>query len=137
MARPQVFTIATTLYHPVEGARVFPVGETDPGAMWSDKPGGDRAETSMESMAKDLIAANDRADALGVRLEAQAHDMAQTAAEATAAKEALAAMEQRAIVAETAQAEAESAAKNYMDERDTARAELAALKAKKPAKQDA
>jgi hypothetical protein len=134
MARQQVFTIDTTLYHPVEGARVFPCGETDPGPMWSDKPGGDRSETSMGSMAADLIAANDRADVLGGQLAAQAHDMAVTAAEATTAKEALAAMEQRAIAAETAQAESEELAAGYMKDRDAAREELAALKAPKPEK---
>lgn len=133
MARQQVFTCDTTLYHPVEGERVFPTGETDPGPMWSENAGGDRSETSMGSMATDLIAANDRADDLGQRLAAQAHDMAQTAAEATEAKEALAAMEQRAIAAEKAQAEAEEFARSYMEERDAARAELAAANAK-PAK---
>lgn len=125
MARPQVFSSPTTLYHPIEGPRVFPAGETDPGAAWSDNPGGDRSETSMPSVMKDLIDANDRADALGVKLDKQAYDMAQTAADATAAKEALADAEQRAVAAEAAQKVAEDGATTYMAERDAARAELA------------
>lgn len=78
----------------------------------------------MPSVMKDLIEANDRADALGERLEAQARDMLETAADATAAKEKVADLEQRAIAAEKAQADAEEAAKGYMVERDTVRAEV-------------
>lgn len=126
MARPQVFTSDTTLYHPVEGPRVFPTGETDPGAAWSSNPGGDRSEASMPNVMKDLIEANDRADALGVKLDAQAHDMAVTAAECTQAKEALAGAQQEAVAAEGAQKVAEEAAAGYMAERDIARTELAA-----------
>lgn len=130
MARPQVFNSDTTLYHAVEGARVFPAGETDPGAAWSDNPGGDRSETSMPSVMKDLIEANDRADALGVRLDAQAHDMAATAAECTEAKEKLVASEQATIAATEAQKVAEDGAAGYMEERDAARTELAATSEK-------
>lgn len=130
MARPYVFSIDTTLYHPTEGARTFPQGETDPGPAWSDKPGGDRSEgNTMASAAKDLIAANDRADALGVRLEAQAHDLAVAAKARENAEAKVAGLEQRAIEAEKALDAAIEAARGYMQERDSARAEVQSAKA--------
>lgn len=33
-----IFRTDTTLYHPVEGARVFPAGEQDPGPTWRTTP---------------------------------------------------------------------------------------------------
>lgn len=131
MARQQVFTSNTKLWHAAEGWRVFPAGETDPGGSWSEKEGGAPVgESAAAGALKDLIAANDRLDQMSETLARKDHDLAKTAADCEEAKTALAAMEQRAIAAEKGQTEAEEFARGYMEERDSARAELEAAKAK-------
>ena len=140
MRNPAVLVAETRLFHPAEPeGRVFPAGETWPGDAWFDKPGGRDvgADTTKQAM-KDLIAAQDTVDRLGGLLASKDHDLAVLAGERDAAKGALAALEQRAITAETALAASEGAARNYMQERDAARADakrfsdqIAAAKTKK------
>lgn len=127
MARAYVFQVDTTLYHPAEGARVFPAGETDPGPTWTDMRGGEPADKSTTRQAMlDLIAAQDQIDGLGAQLTAKDHDLAVMAGERSAALAKVADLEQRALAAEKTAAEAEASAAAYMRERDAARAELVA-----------
>lgn len=129
MTRAHVFAADTTLYHPGEGARVFPAGETDPGDAWSESPGGKPADKSTTRQAMlDLIAAQDQIDALGKQMVAKDHDLAVMASERDAANGKLGALEQRAIAAEAAAADAEARTADYMRERDAARQEAAALR---------
>lgn len=138
MPRPYVFSSDTTLYHPTEGERVFPAGETDPGAAWSDKPGGDPVGTNAAVGAlKDLIEANDRLDQMGQMAAQKDHDLAVMAKERDEAAGKVAELEQRAIAAEKAQAEAEEATHGYMVERDQARSELKAAQDKLAASESA
>lgn len=58
------FKSPTTLYHPVEGPRVFPAGEQHPGAAWSSTPGGDPPSASEEELRTQLAAAREQMDAL-------------------------------------------------------------------------
>ena len=137
MARSYVFPVATKLYHPSEGERLFPAGETDPGGMWTERPGGETVGAATTTQAlKDLIAAQELNEQLEARLVAAARDMAEAAQAKSDALAKVAGLEQRAVAAEKAKADAEDLAVQYMRERDDARAELAKLKAK-PAKADA
>lgn len=62
----------TWLYHPTEGKRLFPAGETDPGGAWSDSPGGDPAGAkTVEAAMAEVAEANTRIEALGRQLERQ------------------------------------------------------------------
>lgn len=126
MARPNVFTTDTTLYHAIEGSRVFPAGETDPGAAWTDRVGGEAIGAATTTQAlKDLIAAQDQIEAMEARLHANGHDLA-VAAKATAdAKAKATEMEQRALAAEKALTDAHAQSQQYMRERDQARTQLA------------
>lgn len=135
MPRPQVFSIDTKLWHPSEGWRLFPAGETDPGGSWHEKEGGNPVGNSAaEGALKDLIEANDRIEQMGQQLASKDHDLAQMAAAKEAAEAKVAGLEQRAIAAEAAKADAEAAAAEYMRERDAARLQLSNANAgQKPA----
>lgn len=128
MANPQSLTVATKLYSAAEPeGRVFQAGESWPGDAWSINPGGSVAGANTVGQAmKDLIEAQDQNEALGRQLANKDYSLA----EANAAKEAALAkvndLEQRAIAAEAARADAETAAKDYMIERDQARAQVQA-----------
>lgn len=125
MARPHVFTSDTTLYHPSEGARIFPAGETDPGDAWHDSPGGAPADKGTTKQAmKDLIAAQDQMDALGAQLVAKDHDLAVIGAQRDEAAGKVADLEQRAIAAEKAAADAIEGATELRRERDQARGDF-------------
>lgn len=132
MSRPFVLTRDTKLWHPQVGWQLFPQGSTDPGDAWSDREGGQMpgSETSLQAM-RDLIAAQEQIEALQKLLDQQAAGAAAVAKERDEAVAVRLTLEQRAIVAETAQKVAEDAARQYMAERDQARAEVATLKAKK------
>lgn len=132
MPRPHTFTVETVLYHPTEGKRVFPVGETDPGAMWSEKPGGEPvgAKASLQAL-HDLIEAQERIEALEAQLVRNGADLDNLAKGKADALAQVHELEQRAIAAEKARADAEDLAGQYMRERDAARQQLAA--AQKPA----
>lgn len=132
MAHPAFLNAETMLYSPMEPeGRLFPAGSDWPGDAWSDKPGGEPVGGNAAAGAlKDLIDANDRLDQQARVLASKDHDLAQAS---TAKEEALAKvadLEQRAIAAETAQGEAETAATDYMAERDAARAEVTDLTGK-------
>jgi hypothetical protein len=131
MARPNVFQTDTTLYHAVEGARVFPRGETDPGAAWSDRIGGEIVgkETVAQAL-KDLITAHDQIANLETRLTANASDLAESAKTREEALAKVHGLEQRAVAAEKFLEAAEAQAKTYMAERDQARAEVSHVRAK-------
>lgn len=58
------FKKPTTLYHPVEGPRVFPAGEQHPGAAWSSTPDGEPPSASEEALKTQLAAAREQMDAL-------------------------------------------------------------------------
>lgn len=58
------FKNPTTLYHPVEGPRVFPAGEQHPGAAWSSTPDGEPPSASEEELRGQLAAAREQMDAL-------------------------------------------------------------------------
>lgn len=58
------FKNPTTLYHPVEGPRVFPAGEQHPGAAWSSTPDGEPPSASEEALKTQLAAAREQMDAL-------------------------------------------------------------------------
>lgn len=58
------FKNPTTLYHPVEGPRVFPAGEQHPGAAWSSTPDGEPPSASEEELKTQLAAAREQMDAL-------------------------------------------------------------------------
>lgn len=58
------FKQPTTLYHPVEGKRVFPAGEQHPGAAWSVSPDGDPPSASEDELKAQLAEAKERADML-------------------------------------------------------------------------
>lgn len=131
MARPHVFQVLTKLWHPAEGWREFPAGETDPGASWHDKEGGLAPGSATTTQAlKDLIAAQDQIESLQHRLDSNANDLAESAKVRDIALAKVDGLEQRAIAAEKAQADAEEAARGYMAERDTARSEATAANAK-------
>lgn len=135
MARPNVFSTDTKLWHPAEGWRTFPAGETNPGATWHEKEGGDSVGSNAASGAlKDLIEANDRMDQMAQMMASKDHDLGVMGQQRDEAVGKVHDLEQRAIAAEKAQAEAEERATAYMKERDQARAELARAK---PAKTDA
>lgn len=141
MARPFTFSVETRLWHPSEGWKTFPAGETDPGAMWSEKEGGNPVGSQATAGAlRDLIEANDRLDAAAQREARKDHDLAALAAERDEARGKLADLEQRTIAAGKAQVQAEDAARGYMLERDAARSEVQTLRdslaraAKAPAK---
>jgi len=129
MARPYVFATETTLYHPSEpGGRTFGVGETDPGAAWTDSPGGAPAGEKTNSQAlRDLIEADDRINALGETIAANARDLAEMGKERSEALAKVADLEQAAKDAEKAKADAEALAAELTVERDTARAEAARM----------
>lgn len=133
MANPTTLQIATKLYSPSEPeGRIFQAGEPWPGDAWSSKLGGDPVGANAAAGAlKDLIDANDRLDQMGQTLASKDHDLAVLASERDAANDKVAGLEQDAIAAKRAQADAEELARAYMVERDSARAELEALKAKK------
>lgn len=124
MARPYVFQVETTLYHPSEGPRVFPAGETDPGPAWTDSRGGEPADKGTTKQAmKDLIAAQDQIDALGAQLSSQDHDLGTATKERDEANLKVAGLEQRATDAEKGQETEARRAADYMRERDDARAD--------------
>lgn len=124
MARPYVFQTETTLYHPSEGARVFPAGETDPGPAWTDSRGGEPADKGTTKQAmRDLIAAQDQIDGLGAQLVSRDHDLAVMASTRDEASLKVAGLEQRAIDAEKGQETEAQRAAEYMRERDAARAD--------------
>lgn len=125
MGRPFVFPVDTTLYHPSEGARVFPAGETDPGSAWTETRGGEPVDKgTIKQATKDLIAAQDQIDALGEQLNRKDHDLAVIGKERDEANGKVADLEQRAIAAEAGQVEADERAAEYMRERDAARADF-------------
>lgn len=126
MARPYVFSTDLKLYHPAEPeGRVFPAGSTDPGAAWSDSPGGDRSESkSVAGMARDLIEANDRADALAAIVSRNASDLAEMGKVRDEAVSKAAALEQRVADAERIRDEAQGLAEAATKERDAARTEV-------------
>lgn len=122
MTRPAVFSTDTKLYHPSEPkGRVFPAGETDPGAAWTEQLGGKPAgEKTVGQAAKDLLEAHEQIEAHQSQLETQNASMAILAGERDDAVGKLEA-------AENAKAEAER-------DRDAARAEAEeAVKAKNQA----
>lgn len=98
MPRPAVFACDTWLYHPTEGKRLFPQGEQDPGAMWSESPGGDPlgGNTAAAAVAE-LIEANDRIEQLGRQLEAKDKAITDLTAERDAAVAARKAMESEMV----------------------------------------
>jgi len=126
MARSYVFSTDLKLYHPAEPeGRVFPAGSTDPGAAWSDTPGGDRSESkSVAGMAKDLIEASDRADALAATVSRNASDLAEMGKVRDDAVAKAGALEQRVVDAERLRDQAQALAESATKERDTARAEV-------------
>lgn len=129
--RQQVFSVETKLWHPSEGWRVFPAGETDPGNAWSETEGGHPVGAASAAGAlKDLIEANDQLDQMRQMMAAKDHDLAVMAKERDAANAKVSDLEQAGIDAVKARAAAEDAARGYMAERDTARAEMATANAK-------
>lgn len=122
MARPHVFSTDTALYHPIEGKRVFPKGETDPGPMWTDRIGGEVVGMKTTTQAlKDLIGAQEQIEHLEARLMAAGRDLDVSAKTREEALAKLAGVEQDLIAAKAAQADAEALATQYMRERDDAR----------------
>lgn len=132
MARPYVFSADTTLYHPAEPeGRVFPKGSTDPGAAWSDNPGGDRSESkSVAGMVKDLVEANDRADALAAALTRNASDLAEMGKVRDDAVAKANDLAQRVTDAEKGREEAQAIAQEVTRERDRALARATAAEAR-------
>lgn len=130
MPNPNVLTVDTVLYSSMEpDGRLFPAGEPWPGDAWSSRPGGDPVgKSSVTAILKDLIAAQDQIEALDARLASGAHDLALIGQQRDEANNRVADLEQRALAAETASADAEKATAGYMKERDAARAELAKAK---------
>lgn len=125
MANPAVLTADTVLYSPAEpDGRMYPQGSEWPGDAWSANRGGEPlGKGAAAQAAKDLVAAQDRLDAMSAQMDRQTHSMAEISAQRDEATGKLADTEQRAIAAEAAQAEAELSAHNYMVERDQARAD--------------
>lgn len=131
MARQHVFSVETRLWHPSDGWKLFPVGETDPGSAWSEKEGGEPVgKASTEQALKDLIAAQDQIEAKDRLLVSKDHDLAQLAKAKAEAEAKVADLEQRAIAAEASGAEAQTVAAAVTKERDEARAESARLREK-------
>lgn len=130
MTRPAVFSVPTTLYHPIEGEYTFPAGSPDPGAAWTAKPGGDAPgqATTVQAM-KDLLAATEQLEALQRTLAAAEHDKSVLASERDEANSRAGHAEAEAIEAKSAQARAESALAEVILERDTARSDLLRAKA--------
>lgn len=123
MARPNVFLTDTRLWHPAEGWRTFPAGETDPGAAWSEKEGGDTpGGKTVAEAAKDLIAAHDQIENLQQLLATKDASMATLAQERDEAAGRLAAAEQARIDAEKARDEAVATAEGLTQQRDQAMA---------------
>jgi chromosome segregation ATPase len=132
MANPSVLNADTILFSPAEPeGRLFPAGEMWPGDAWSAKRGGEPvgANSTLGAM-KDLIKAQDTIDNLSSQLASAAHDLAVIASERDEANGKVHDLEQRAIDAEGKSADAETAAKAYMIERDQARGEVQAQAAK-------
>jgi hypothetical protein len=138
MGRPFVFNAPTTLYHPVEGERTFPQGETDPGPAWTDRIGGAAVGAATTTQAlKDLITAQEQIEDLEKRLMANGADLAKSAKTREEALAKVTGLEQVALEAIGKHEAAEAQSQTYMRERDQARVEVEALRAKlKPAKAD-
>lgn len=130
MPRPNVFPVDTTLYHPTEGKRVFPAGETDPGPLWRDRPGIDVISDATKAQAlEDLMAAQEAMDELEARLLAAGRDLDEATGTREAALAKVHGLEQDLVAANKRADEAEALAREYMAERDQARSELTGIKA--------
>lgn len=132
MTQPNVLQAPTKLYSATEPeGRLFQAGEPWPGDAWSAKPGGQPAGANAAAgLMKDLAQANKTNEQLGRQLASKDHDLAQLAAQRDEAAGKVADLEQRAIAAEKARAEADAAATAYMKERDQARSDLKAAQDK-------
>lgn len=130
MARPNVFSEPTKLWHAAEGWREFPAGETDPGGAWHDKEGGSAPGGATVTQAmKDLIAAQDQIDAKDALLAAKDHDLAQSAKRAEEAEAKVKGLNQRALDAEAATQAADERARASAEARDAASARVTVLEA--------
>lgn len=124
--RPAVFSKPTTLYHPVEGSRVFPAGEQDPGPSWYDRPGGEPiGESTLAQAMKDLTAAHDRMEALEGQLTRNAHDVAVMQKERDEALAKVHGLEQALLETRKELAELAQIGMELTKERDEARAAAA------------
>lgn len=132
MARPNVFPADTILYSASEpNGRLFPAGETDPGAAWTDKPGGAPVNSASTTAAlQDLIAAQDRIETMGETIARNAADLDVAAKAREEAEAKVAGLEQDVIAAKQAQADAEATAQQLTAERDAANIALAAAQAR-------
>lgn len=128
MARQPVFSIPTLLWHPSEGWRNFPPGETDPGPAWSETEGGHPVGGKTITQAiEDLTAANAQSDDLRQRLDTQAQAISfanQAKDEAVSKVEGLT---QAAIQAQRERDEAVKIAEEATQSRDNANAQVSAL----------
>jgi chromosome segregation ATPase len=129
MARPNVLSTDTKLYCPAEPeGRVFPAGSEWPGDVWSEKPGGEIAGAQTTAQAvKDLLAAQDQAEALQAQLESALHAAAQADARAGDAEKRMAEQAQQLRDAQQALATAEETAATVTAERDQAVANASGL----------
>lgn len=131
MPRPAVFMTPTTLYHPTEGKKVFPAGETDPGPSWWDSPTGPPVGGATTAQAlNDLIAAQDQLEAAERRAQSHAHDMAQLEAAKSAAEARVADLEQARIAAEQARDELAAECAGFRGRLTNALQTVAALQAR-------
>lgn len=121
MARSGVFSRDTSLWHPDEGWRVFPKGETDPGAAWSEHEGGglqpgERDAATLREIAA-LAERAERAEATISRYQADKDRLAQERDDIAAE---VANLSRRANEAEKALKEAQADKARYAAERDRA-----------------
>lgn len=127
MANPSVLLQDTILYCLAEPeGRTFYAGEQWPGDAWSSNRGGEPVGKGATKQAlEDLVAAQDRLDAMAAQLSAVEADKARLSGERDAMALQVDGLTQRALQAEQGQELADGRARDYMLERDQARADFA------------
>lgn len=107
MKRPFIFAAPTTLYHPIEGERVFTTGEQDPGAAWFDNADCKTPEAPGQAdAAKQLAVVLQDMERLERATEHRTHDLAAATQAREAAEAKVAGLEQAIVAAERERDEA-------------------------------
>jgi chromosome segregation ATPase len=125
MAREMILSADRVLYSPAEPeGRLFRAGEQWPGDAWSDQKDAEPEDKAAKANAvKELLAAHQEIERLGAVITAGDHDRGKIADERDAALAQVKGLNQRALDAEKAQAEAEARHLETAAQRDQARIE--------------
>lgn len=126
MANPSVLLQDTILYCLAEPeGRTFCAGEQWPGDAWSSNRGGEPVGKGATKQAlEDLVAAQDRLDAMAAQLSAVEADKARLSGERDAMALQVDGLTQRALEAEKGQELADARVHDMMVERDQARSDF-------------